>query len=187
MELKPQDATDGRAVSQAGPDAGAAGGSVEQAPGMGARTPEPPAPQKLTVEHREGILEVYDWVGTYRGCIGVDTWERLVADEERWQRRARAYGPSMKLDDQNRAAERDASGGDPAVVHPSQSHGERQAELNGPSGSPTSPPEPDWKLRVAEETLAWIADPSYVGNYAPLDVIDIHRKWAVNALEKIRA
>jgi hypothetical protein len=64
-----KDATDGRAVSHAGPDAGTAGGSVEQAPGMGARTPEPPA-------------------------LGPPT----IGDHEDEQRRARAYGPPMKLD-----------------------------------------------------------------------------------------
>lgn len=38
------------------------------------------------------------------------------------------------------------------------------------------------KLAETREALTWIANPSYVGNYAPLDVIGIHRKWATNAL-----
>lgn len=30
-------------------------------------------------EPREGLLMVYDWHGQYRGCIGVEAWERLLA------------------------------------------------------------------------------------------------------------
>jgi hypothetical protein len=32
------------------------------------------------------------------------------------------------------------------------------------------------------EALGWIADPSYVGNYDDRQVVEIYRKWAVNAL-----
>jgi hypothetical protein len=44
-------------------------------------------------------------------------------------------------------------------------------------------------LRLREQVeelrkrLTWISDPSYIGNYAPLEVIEIYRKWAVQALE----
>jgi hypothetical protein len=34
------------------------------------------------------------------------------------------------------------------------------------------------------QALGWIADATHVGNYAPLEVIEIHRKWAANALER---
>jgi hypothetical protein len=44
------------------------------------------------------------------------------------------------------------SEGDPVEVHPAQSHAERQPELNGPSGSPTSPSE-------AHDESCWIACP----------------------------
>jgi hypothetical protein len=32
------------------------------------------------------------------------------------------------------------------------------------------------------EALERIADPTYVGNYAPPEVVEIHRKWALAAL-----
>lgn len=33
-----------------------------------------------SVEHREGMMEVYDWTGRYAGCIGSETWTRLVME-----------------------------------------------------------------------------------------------------------
>jgi hypothetical protein len=33
------------------------------------------------VEAREGLATVYDHEGRYVGCIGIDTWWRLVAEE----------------------------------------------------------------------------------------------------------
>jgi hypothetical protein len=37
------------------------------------------------------------------------------------------------------------------------------------------------------EALTWIADPSYVGSYADdsAQVVEIHRKWAKNALDRL--
>ena len=37
--------------------------------------------------------------------------------------------------------------------------------------------------RQLRETLEQIADPSYVGNYKPDEVVAIYRKWAVNTLD----
>lgn len=43
-----------------------------------------------TVEHREGMMEVYDWEGRYKGCIGSETWAKLLADPGRADRLAEA-------------------------------------------------------------------------------------------------
>jgi hypothetical protein len=40
------------------------------------------------------------------------------------------------------------------------------------------------RIEELEEVLTWIASPSYIGNYAPMEVVEIHRKWAKSALEK---
>jgi hypothetical protein len=34
-----------------------------------------------SLEPREGIATVYDHAGRYVGCIGIETWWRLVAEE----------------------------------------------------------------------------------------------------------
>jgi hypothetical protein len=46
----------------------------------------------------------------------------------------------MSLSASNPSYDPNSPGGDPAEVRPSDSHAESQAGLNGPSGSPTSPP-----------------------------------------------
>jgi hypothetical protein len=55
--------------------------------------------------------------------------------------------PSESAPSENRwTSTFDISGGDPVEVHPAQSLAERQSVLNGPSGSPTSPPGRDLQI-----------------------------------------
>ena len=46
-----------------------------------------PARMKQRPEGREGIVTVYDDQDRYLGCMGIELWQRLLAEEvELWQR-----------------------------------------------------------------------------------------------------
>lgn len=85
-------------------------------------------------------------VARQEALAALDLIEQRAAEMEKALRQIAEHGP----DDGTRQIARAAlsaredtdkfPGGDPVEVRPSSDHGEEQAGLNGPSGSPTSPP-----------------------------------------------
>lgn len=68
------------------------------------------------------------------------------------------------------------SGGDPVEVHPADSLAESQSELNGPSGSPTSPPGRESRRNRASDL------PDGLHGYTPEEAFEVRVKHATAKL-----
>ena len=68
------------------------------------------------------------------------------------------------------------SGGDPVVVHPADSLAESQSELNGPSGSPTSPPGRESRRNRVSDL------PDGLHGYTPEEAFEVRVKHATAKL-----